>query len=341
VSDDLPASRIALIATGGTIASMAAGDGSLVAVLSAADLLARAAPPESIRVEPVHELVRVNSWDVQPSLMWRLAAQVEALLAEPDIAGVVVTHGTDTIEETAFVLELGVGSDKPVVLTAALRSADELSADGPRNLRQACMAAASRSARGLGVVVCLDGELHTARWVRKVHSYQVHALQSPGHGPVGAFTPSGELRVSVSALPRSVVEWPVDPAANPVPVVSAYTGFEPDTLMAVAERTGARGLVIDGFGLGNVPGPAVAAIRGLRREGVVVAVATRVVGGGAFPVYGGEGGGAQLVREGVLSAGELSAAKARLLLMACLSGADASLAGRRFTDAVDVLGGAK
>jgi L-asparaginase len=157
---------------------------------------------------------------------------------------------------------------------------------------------------------------------------------------VGTFTPSGELRVSVSALPRSLVDWPVDPAANPVPVVTTYTGFEPDILMAVTERTGARGLVIDGFGLGNVPGPAVEAIRELRSGGVVVAVATRVPGGGTFAVYGGEGGGAQLVREEELSAGGLSAAKARLLLMACLSGADASLADRRFRDAVDVLGGA-
>lgn len=342
VSEDPSSSRIALITTGGTIASVAAADdGAPVATLSAADLLARVTLPAGIRVEPVHEAARANSWDVPPALMWQLAATVDALLAEPDVTGIVVTHGTDTIEETAFVLDLTVGSDKPVILTAAMRAADELSPDGPRNLRQACTAAASPSTRGLGTVVCLDDEFHAARWVRKTHSHRTHALQSPGHLPVGVFTPTGQLMVTVPALARSRVTWPVDPAANPVPVVSAYTGIETDTLIAVAERTGARGLVVDGFGLGNVPSAAVAAIRSLQHEGIVVVVATRVVGGGAFPVYGGEGGGAQLARDGVLGAGELSAAKARLLLMACLSGADANLTGRRFRDAIDLLGNGK
>lgn len=341
MSDTPPPSSIALIATGGTIASVAADDGAPVAALSAADLLAGVTLPAGIRVEPVHEAARVNSWNVRPALMWQLAATVDKLLAAPGVGGIVVAHGTDTIEETAFVLDLAVGGDKPVVLTAAMRAADDLSPDGPRNMRQACVAAASPELRGLGTVVCLDDELHAARWVRKTHSHRTYALRSPGHPPVGAFTPTGRLKVTVPALARSQVTWPVDPAANPVPVVSAYTGMETDALIAIAERTGARGLVIEGFGLGNVPSSTVAAICRLRREGIVVAVATRVIGGGTFPVYGGEGGGAELAREGVLAAGELSAAKARLLLMACLSGADANVAAGRFRQAIDVLCGGK
>lgn len=330
--------RVALVTTGGTIASVAPeGRRDPVAALSAPELLAGVGDLEGIVVEPVVELARSNSWDVDPALMWGVAGRVRDLVALPEVSGVVVTHGTDTVEETAFVTDLSVGTDKPVVFAVAMRAADELSADGPRNLRAALRAAAA-SGTSLGATVCLGDELHAARWVRKVHSRSMQALASPGHAPVAQAGPDGVWYASSTRLPRWPVSWPVDVRSDDVPLVAAYTGLRPDLLDAVVHCTQARGLVLEGFGLGNLPGAAVDAVERLVAQGVVVVVATRTLEGGVWPVYGGRGGGADLRRAGVVAAGELSAAKARLLLLACLSGVDAPTARARFEQAVVVLG---
>jgi L-asparaginase len=320
---------IHLIATGGTIASLADPEtGAVRPAVSADDLVAGV--PGLDAFEPrVEEVERVNGWNVRPDVMLEVAALAQAALDDDAVDGVVVTHGTDTVEETAFLCDLLVRSDKPVAFAAAMRSGGEIAADGPRNLLNAAYVAADPAARGLGTVLVLNDELHAARWARKQDSFRVSAFQSPGHGPVGFVTP-GSVRVLRRPAPGSEVARP--PALDrPVPVVQTYTGIEPGLIEAVLDATGAAGLVLEGTGLGNVPGGAEPGIRAALDRGLPVVVATRVPTGGTGAVYGGPGGGVTLRDMGVIAAGGLSAAKARLLLMTLLAnGTPPAEVGDRF-----------
>jgi L-asparaginase len=324
---------VRLIATGGTIASLADPETGAVRPAVSADDLVRSVPGlGDVRVE---EVARVNGWNMTPATMLEVSRRASVALEEDDVPGVVVTHGTDTVEETAFLCDVTVGSDKPVVFAAAMRSGSEIAADGPRNLLCAAQVAASAAARAMGTVLVLNDEIHAARWARKQDSSRVSAFRSPGHGPIGIATP-GSVRVGTKPPVRFRVERPQALAA-PVPVVQTYTGMEEGLIEVVLEATGAAGLVLEGTGLGNVPGSAERGIRAAIERGLPVVVATRVPTGGTGAVYGGPGGGMTLRELGVIAAGGLSAAKARLLLMLLLAaGGDVR---EPFRQAVETLAG--
>jgi L-asparaginase len=306
-----------VIATGGTIASLADPQtGAVRPAVAAADLVRGVAGLD--RFEPrVEEVAHVNGWNVTPDVMLEVAARARAAAADDAVSGIVVTHGTDTVEETAFLVDLLVRGDRPVAFAAAMRSGGEIAADGPRNLLNAAAVAIDPAARGLGAVLVLNDEVHAARWARKQDSFRVSAFSSPGEGPIGFVTP-GDVRVlrRPPALPAVPVPAALD---RPVPIVQTYTGIEEHLIERVLDATGAAGLVLEGTGLGNVPGTAERGIRAARERGLAVVVATRVPTGGTGAVYGGPGGGVTLSELGVIPAGRLSAAKARLLLMVLLA----------------------
>ena len=311
---------VRLIATGGTIASLADPEtGAVRPAVSAEDLVATVPGLGPVEVE---EVAHVNGWNVTPATMLEVARRASS--GGP----VVVTHGTDTIEETAFFCDLTVESD--VVFAGAMRNGSEVSADGPRNLL--CASQVAAAAPGLGTVLVLNDEIHAARWARKQDSSRVHAFTSPGHGPVGIVVP-GSVRIAVRPPRRFQVALPE--ALPPVPVIQTYTGIEEHLIETVLDATGAAGLVLEGTGLGNVPGSAERGIAAAVERGLPVVTATRVPGGGTHAVYGGPGGVVTLRELGVRTAGGLSAAKARLLLMLLI----ASDAVDRFEEAVDTLGG--
>ena len=202
--------------------------------------------------------------------------------------------------------------------TGAMRPPGTDEEDGPENVRRAIRLAAHPEAGGLGCLVCVGEQVHAARWVRKVHTVDLDAFESPDSGPLGIIGSNQRL-----SLDRRVSPWRVrvaDSAVLPaVPVVTAYTCMPEEMVLKVAETTGARGLVLEGFGAGNLPGSIAPAIEKLMSDGVQVAVATRVLRGGVLPIYGGSGGHARLTDVGVLSSPWLTAAKTRLLLTACLA----------------------
>jgi L-asparaginase len=317
---------IRVIATGGTIASLADPEtGAVRPAVSAEDLVATVPGLGPVEVE---EVAHVNGWNVTPATMLEVSRRVSA-----SGSGVVVTHGTDTVEETAFFCDLTVESD--VVFAAAMRSGSEIAADGPRNLLCAAQVAESESARGMGAVLVLNDEIHAARWARKQDSSRVSAFVSPGHGAIGTVVP-GSVRIVMRPPVRFHVPLP-DALDRPVPVVQTYTGIEEGLIETVLDATGAAGLVLEGTGLGNVPGSAERGIAAALSRGLPVVVATRVPTGGTGAVYGGPGGGVTLRELGVIAAGGLSAAKARLLLMLLLaSGGDVR---SRFEEAVETLAG--
>jgi L-asparaginase len=313
-----------LIATGGTIASLADPETGAVRPAVSAEDLVRTVP--GLGPVEVEEVAHVNGWNMTPATMLEVARRASG-------GGVVVTHGTDTVEETAFLCDVTVESD--VVFAAAMRSGGEVAADGPRNLLCAAQVASSDAVRGMGTVLVLNDEIHAARWARKQDSSRVSAIVSPGHGPVGTAVP-GSVRVVMPPPRRFRVPLP-DAVDRPVPVVQTYTGMEEDLIEAVLDATGAAGLVLEGTGLGNVPGSAERGIRAALGRELPVVVATRVPTGGTGAVYGGPGGAVTLRDLGVIAAGSLPAAKARLLLMLLLaSGGDVRA---RFEEAVEVLGG--
>ena len=314
---------VRVIATGGTIASLADPEtGAVRPAVSAADLVASVPGLGPVEVE---EVAHVNGWNVTPATMLEVARRASA--GGP----VVVTHGTDTVEETAFFCDVTVQGD--VAFAAAMRSGGEVAADGPRNLL--CAAEVASAGVGMGTVLVLNDEIHAARWARKQDSSRVSAFVSPGHGPIGTVVP-GSVRVVMRPPRRFLVPLP-DALDKPVPVIQTYTGMEEGLIETVLDATGAAGLVLEGTGLGNVPGSAERGIRAALERGLPVVVATRVPTGGTRPVYGGPGGGVTLRDLGVIAAGGLSAAKARLLLMLLLAaGGDVRA---RFEEAVDTLAG--
>ena len=310
---------VRLIATGGTIASLADPEtGAVRPAVSAEDLVATVPGLGPVEVE---EVAHVNGWNVSPETMLEVARRASG-------GRVVVTHGTDTIEETAFFCDLTVESD--VVFAGAMRNGSEVSADGPRNLL--CAAQVADAAPGVGTVLVLNDEIHAARWARKQDSSRVHALSSPGHGPVGIVVP-GAVRIDLPAPRRFLV--PIPDALPPVPVVQTYTGMEEHLIETVLDATGAAGLVLEGTGLGNVPGSAERGIRAAVGRGLPVVNATRAPSGGVHAIYGGPGGVVTQRGLGVIGAGHLSAAKARLLLMLLLAAGTVD----RFEEAVETLAG--
>jgi L-asparaginase len=309
--------KVVVLGTGGTIASRAHGVRGHVAAATGAELLdgiaARGfAPPAGVTVT-VEQFCNVNSFLFDLELALRLAHRAAAVLVDADAAGVVVTHGTDTMEESAFLADLVVDSDKPVVFTGAQRPADARDSDGPRNLADAIRVAAAPEARGLGALVLFEQEIHAARDVTKLHTARVGTFYSGEHGKLGEVD-GGQVIVHRRPLLRHHVDVEqVEPSVYLIKLVMGTDG----RLLRHALETGARGIVLEAFGRGNANHAVVEVVREAGRRGVPVLVTSRCPQGRVEPVYG-DGGGKDLAAAGALFAGDLTGPKARVLLAALL-----------------------
>jgi L-asparaginase len=245
--------------------------------------------------------------------MWRLRRRVVSLLADPAVDGVVVTHGTDTLEETAYLLDLTVASPKPVVLVGAMRTFSDPGWDGPANLTAAVRTAAHPGAAGRGTLVVVGEEIHAASRVRKRHTQRLDAFHS-ALGPVGVLDRGRVLfhdppfRAPV-LQPRRLV------TAVDLHVLAAGSD---DRLVRASLASGARGLVLEGTGAGNVPPGVLPGVRAALRSRVPVVVVSRCAEGRVAPLYGFEGGGQRLAEMGAILAGDLGGPKARIRLMVAL-----------------------
>lgn len=304
--------RVHLLATGGTIASRRGADG-LSATTPAADLLASAGCPPDLDVT-VSDLTTVGSYALSMADLRRLVLDVRRHLSE-DVDGIVVTHGTDTMEESAYLADLVHDDPRPVVFTGAQRPFDSPAPDGPTNLSAALRVAASPLSRDLGVLLCFDGLAFAGRGVRKVETLRSGAFAAPGRGPLLQVT--GESVVPLARPVRQeALPLDLDTELPRVDVVACYLGVD-ETLLHAAAAAGAAGIVLEAFGAGNVP-PAIAEAAGrLVARGVPVLVCSRVPSGPVAPLYA--GGGASLASAGAVFAGDLSPWQGRLLLAAALS----------------------
>ena len=303
---------LALIGTGGTIAG-AASAASVSTDYKPASLSLAAVvdtvPELRARYDiEVTQPIQLASYDVRPENWLDLHAAVMHAVNNPNVAGIVVTHGTDTLEETATFLHLSVDSDKPIVVVGAMRPATAYSADGPANLLDACSVAACPGARGRGTLVVMNGRIHSGLWVGKRHVSSVEAFDSPLAGAVGEVADQA-VQWFRAAGRAPTVAWQTPTAWPRVDIAVAYAGVD-ETAMRAFVAAGARGIVHAGLGNANTPTAYRAFIQALPAQGVLVARCARFITGSVTraSVYAD-------AQHGILTAGPLPPHKVRIVML--------------------------
>jgi L-asparaginase len=317
-----PGKGVHIITTGGTIASrIDPASGGAVPAVGASELVALAPTIHEFASDVrVTDFGMLQSWNIGADVMLRIAAMAAECLHDDAVAGVVITHGTDTMEETAFALDLLLGGEKPVVLTGAMRNAGDPGFDGPRNLTAAVRVAVDAEARERGALVVMNDEIHAARFVTKTHTTAFSTFASPETGAVGLIDDRG-VWFRWRPAPQLVLA-PARAETN-VHLVKMAAGADSLLLRALLEaRVG--GVVIEGSGAGNVPNVWNEPIAALIAASIPVVLVSRCQTGRIVPVYGGPGGGRTLRDLGVIDGGWLSGPKARVALSLALGSGMAS-----------------
>jgi len=307
---------VVVVTTGGTIAEETnpKTGGEIPTVTG--DALIKAVPGlEKLANIEVVELFNVDSSRITPQQWAQLSKEVDKQLKKSNVKGAVVTHGTDTMAEGAYFLDLTVKSKKPVVVVGAMRDASSLSPDGPKNLYDAVLQVTSPEAQKFGVTLTMNQYINSARHVRKTDTTNVQTFNSGRHGYLG-YIAVDRVHKFHDRLPEvtfSVPEKLVD-----VALVKEYAGFD-GSFIRHAVDNGAKGIVVEGVGAGNVNKKVYAAIKYALSKGVIVVIATRVFNGAVYPIYGGDGGAKTLQTDGAILNSDLTGPKARILLMLALS----------------------
>jgi L-asparaginase len=303
--------RVAAVFTGGTISMTAdAATGGNVPTLGAEGILARTPGLDAIATVVPVDLGRTPASHYTFPALFDLAAVVRSAAADPATDGVVVVQGTDTMEETSFLLDLVLDTGKPVIVTGAMRSASEAGYDGPANLHDAVVAAAAPALGGEGVLVVMGGSVHAADAVAKTHATSLTAFQSPDLGPLGHVDASGVVLGRRRAGRRHAE---ATRAAERVHLVTATVAMDGSLVDAVV-AAGADGIVVAATGAGNTSLSLLEAAQRAMARGIPVVLSTRCLGGRAGTGYAFPGGGATWVRSGAMLAGGLPALKARIAL---------------------------
>jgi len=307
--------RLAAFFTGGTISMRVdPATGGAIPALSGEEIIAQVPGLNDIADYDLINFDRLPGPHWTPQRMMELARAVREKLDDETIAGAVVTHGTDTLEETAYFLDLVLKTDKPVVLIGAMRNSSELSWDGPENLCAAVRVAVDRGARGLGVVVVMNSQIISATEATKTHTESTDTFQSRDFGPLGFVDKD---RVIATRRPSGREHIAADAVETRVDVIKMYVGAD-GRFINFAVDDGARALVVEALGRGNVPVAALPAIRRAIDAGLPLVITSRCPRGRVLDTYAYEGAGKQLRRMGAILGGMLPSHKARIKLMLAL-----------------------
>ena len=313
-SKDLP--TVAIITTGGTIAEKRdPKTGGAVPAVTGKDLVKAVSGLDKVAKIKVTPFSNVDSSRITPEMWRNLSQKVDKILKDPKIKGAVVTHGTDTMAEGAYFLDLTIKSDKPVVFVGAMRDASDLSPDGPVNIYNAVLLAASDEAKDFGVTVTLNQYINSARYVRKTETTNVQTFNSGENGYLG-YIAMGKVHKFHDRI--SEIKIPLPKKLQKVVLLKTFAGDD-GSFVKYAVDNGAKGIVIEGVGAGNVNQEVFKAIKYALSKKVIVAIATRVFNGAVYPIYGGDGGGRTLQHAGAILVGDLTGPKARILLMLAIS----------------------
>lgn len=307
--------KIVVITTGGTIAmKYDAASKGLVPAVSGEDLIEAVPALKDIAVVEVVEFSNVPSGHMTPQMMFQLAALIDQYAGDETVDGFVVTHGTDTQEETAYMLSLVTKTMKPICITGAMRGASETGPDGAANILAAVMTAASDEAAGKGVLLVFNDEIHAAAEVTKTHTTSCSTFHSPGWGPLGHVYFD---RVVFRRKPANLEKICPPLLTEAVYLLKTYAGMD-DYLFKVLADKQISGLVVEALGCGNVPPAVKCGIEYVRSRGIPVVLATRVHTGRVVPVYSYLGSARSMENSKLILAGELTGPKARIKLMLAL-----------------------
>ncbi|HFI0332947.1 TPA: asparaginase [Streptococcus suis] len=313
--------KILVLHTGGTI-SMQADQNGAVESSPINPMTQVTSPLENIEVVSV-DFLNLPSPHIQIDHMMMIYKKIREEASHFD--GFVITHGTDTLEETAYFLDTMSIPPMPIVMTGAMRSSNELGSDGIYNYRTALRVAADEKSADKGVLVVMNDEIHAAKYVTKTHTTNVSTFQTPTHGPLGLVT-KREILFFKAADKR--VRFDLQAINGVVPIIKSYADMDTILLDALVEAP-ISGLVIEALGAGNLPPASIAAIKKLINKQLPIVLVSRCFNGIAEPVYAYDGGGIQLEELGVLFVKELNSQKARIKLLIAVN---AGLNGQDLAD---------
>lgn len=308
--------KVAIVFNGGTI-SMKVDPRIKAAVpsLTGEEIMSMVTGIEKYADIESHNFSMLPSPHMTPEIMLDLSKFIQKLLDREDISGVVVTHGTDSLEETAYLVDLTISSIKPVVFTGSMRSGSELGYDGPSNLAESICTAISDESKNRGVLVCLNGQLNCASEVTKSNSMSLNAFKTPNFGPIGIVDNNRVIfyRNNIKKQTMSIKELD-----SKVALIKCASGMDSGVINYYISE-GNRGIVVEAMGRGNIPPLMVEGIENAIDKGIAVVIVSRCFEGRVFDSYGYHGGGKELRNLGVIFGDNLPGQKARIKLLVSLS----------------------
>jgi L-asparaginase len=307
--------RILIVFTGGTFSmKIDKKTGGAVPRYSGSELLEKIPEAEKLAKVDCCDFGKYPGPHMTPELMFSLSKKIRELIAKKKYAGVIVTHGTDTLEETAYLLDLTIKNEIPIVLIGSMKNSSEPDWDGPRNLIDAIHICLSENCRNLGVLVCLNGEINAASEVTKTYTDEIDTFHSLDFGALG-LVQNG--RVIINRLPRKLETIETDKIISNIDMLTVYAGMK-DKFFKFSADSKVDGIVVEALGVGNVPPPAFDGIKYAVGKGIPVILVSRCPAGETEDIYSYPGAGKWLHKIGVIFAEYLNGQKARIKLMLAL-----------------------
>jgi len=310
--------RVCLIFTGGTI-TMKIDDvnHSVIPAFSANEIMASLLNSDMYNDLETIEFSKVPSPSITPQMMLDISTVIQKQLSRPEVSGAVVVHGTDTLEETAFFLDVVLYSEKPVIVTGSMKSSSELGFDGINNLVSSILVAKSPQAADKGVLVVMNDQINAASEVTKTNTLSLDTFKSLDYGPLGVV--DSKQVIFHRSVSYQRVHIPADRIIDGVYLLKAYSGFDSYLLNYLANNEHTSGIVIDALGRGNLPPAALEGVQALLKRNIPVVITSRCPSGRVLDTYGYLGGGKNLTDMGCILAPNLNGQKARILLMLALT----------------------
>lgn len=307
--------KILVVFTGGTFSMMIdQSTGGAIPRYSGGELLDMIPEAKQLAEIDYYDFGKYPGPHVTPKLMLQLSQKIKQLLAEKHYDGVIVTHGTDTLEETAYFLDLTINTEIPIVMIGSMKNSSEPDWDGPRNLIDAIHICLNDNSKNLGVLVCLNGEINAASEVTKIYSDSVESFKSLDFGSVG-FVQNG--RVIYNRLPHYLEKIESDVIDDNVDMLTVYAGMN-EKFFKFSADSGVSGIVVEALGVGNVPPPAFEGIKYAIEKGIPVVLTSRCPAGETDYIYSYPGAGKHLHDLGVIFADYINGQKARIKLIIVL-----------------------
>jgi L-asparaginase len=307
--------KILVLFTGGTFSmKIDKKTGGAVPRYSGNELLDKIPEAKTLADITCYDFGKYPGPHMTPELMMNLSKKIRELMSENNYGGVIVTHGTDTLEETAYFLDLTIKTEIPIVVLGSMKNSSEPDWDGPRNLLDAIHICLNENCRNIGVLVCLNGEINAASEVTKIYTEQIDSFTSLDFGDLG-FVQNG--RVILNRLPRKLETLETDNLVSNVDMLTVYAGMN-EKFFRYSADSGVEGIVVEALGVGNVPPPAFEGIKYAVEKGIPVVLVSRCPAGETLDIYGYPGAGKWLNKIGVIFADYLNGQKARIKLMLAL-----------------------